>query len=58
MKEALGKHTFERYLEAKEEEWDDFRIHVTEWEIKRYLESSVILIFPLFFIYFHLKQIA
>jgi glutamine synthetase len=38
MKETLGKHTYERYLEAKEEEWDSYRINVTEWELKRYLE--------------------
>jgi glutamine synthetase len=38
MKEALGKHMFERYIEAKKAEWDDFRIHVTDWEINRYLE--------------------
>ncbi len=38
VKNTLGKHTFERYLEAKEKEWDDFRIQVTEWELERYLE--------------------
>ncbi len=37
-KEALGTHTFERYVEAKEKEWDEFRIQVTEWELARYLE--------------------
>jgi len=38
VKETLGDHTFERYLEAKFKEWDEFRIQVTEWELKRYLE--------------------
>jgi glutamine synthetase len=38
MKETLGKHTFERYLEAKEAEWDEYRIQVTQWELDRYLE--------------------
>jgi len=37
-KEALGLHTFERYVEAKEKEWDEFRVQVTEWELGRYLE--------------------
>ena len=37
-KEALGVHTFERYVEAKEKEWDEFRVQVTEWELGRYLE--------------------
>lgn len=38
MKEVLGKHTFERYIEAKKIEFDEFRINVTDWEIKKYLE--------------------
>jgi glutamine synthetase len=37
-KEALGVHTYERYLEAKVKEWDEFRMQVTEWELGRYLE--------------------
>jgi glutamine synthetase len=39
MKEALGKHTYEEYLKAKSAEWDDYRIQVTDWELKRYLET-------------------
>lgn len=38
MKETLGKHTYERYLEAKKIEWDEYRIQVTKWELDRYLE--------------------
>jgi glutamine synthetase len=38
IQEALGQKIFERYVEAKTKEWDDFRINVTDWEIKRYLE--------------------
>jgi glutamine synthetase len=38
MKEALGDHTYETYLTAKKMEWDESRIQVTEWEIKKYLE--------------------
>ncbi len=37
-KEALGTHTFDRYVEAKQKEWNEFRIQVTEWELARYLE--------------------
>lgn len=37
VKEALGKHTFERFIAVKKQEWDDFRIQVTEYELKRYL---------------------
>ena len=38
IKETLGQHTFERYLDAKTKEWDDFRMDVTKWELDRYLE--------------------
>ena len=40
VQEALGRRLFEKYIEAKTSEWDDFRTHVTEWEIKRYLENT------------------
>ena len=39
MKEVLGAHTFERYIAAKKAEWDEFRLNVTDWEIKKYLET-------------------
>lgn len=39
-KEALGEHTFKIYLAAKEAEYDEFRLQVTEWEHKKYLEST------------------
>jgi len=39
VREVFGEHTWRRYLEAKQAEWDDFRIAVTDWEIKRYLEN-------------------
>ncbi len=37
IKEALGKHILEKYIEAKTSEWDSYRTSVTDWEIKRYL---------------------
>jgi glutamine synthetase len=37
--EAMGEHTFRRYLEAKRREWDDYRIQVTPWELNRYLTT-------------------
>jgi glutamine synthetase len=36
--ETLGAHTYPRFLEAKRQEWDQYRIRVTDWEIDRYLE--------------------
>lgn len=37
MQEALGEHVFERFVEAKREEWDAYRMQVTPWELERYL---------------------
>jgi glutamine synthetase len=37
MREALGDHIFERYVEAKTQEWDEYRIAVSQWELDRYL---------------------
>ena len=34
---TLGEHMFNRYVEIKRQEWDDYRIHVTQWELDRYL---------------------
>jgi glutamine synthetase len=34
---ALGDHLFESYIEAKTQEWDEYRISVSDWELKRYL---------------------
>jgi len=34
---ALGPHIFERFLEAKTQEWDEYRMHVSQWELQRYL---------------------
>jgi len=38
IRQTLGDLTYERYLETKSKEWDQFRIQVTDWEIERYLE--------------------
>lgn len=39
IKEALGKHIVNRFIDAKTKEWDEFRTSVTEWEIKKYLRA-------------------
>ena len=35
--EALGPHILEKYIEGKEQEWDSFRIAITDWEHNTYL---------------------
>jgi glutamine synthetase len=37
VKEALGDHIFNKFLENKKIEWDAFRTHVSAYEIDRYL---------------------
>ncbi len=38
MRQTLGEHVFGKLIEAKEMEWDEFRMFVTNWEHDRYLE--------------------
>jgi glutamine synthetase len=39
IREALGAHTFERFISAKRLEWEDFRLEVTGWELDKYLPN-------------------
>jgi len=34
---TLGEHTFKRFVEIKREEWEEYRVQVTQWEIERFL---------------------
>ena len=34
---TFGEHTFNRYVEIKRQEWEDYRVQVTQWELARYL---------------------
>ena len=36
-KQVLGDHIFKKYIEAKNEEWDQFRTKVSKWELDEYL---------------------
>jgi glutamine synthetase len=37
VKATLGDHLFERYVEARAQEWDEYRLSVSQWELDRYL---------------------
>lgn len=39
IKEALGPHLLNRYIEAKKIEWDAYRMHVHPWELQNYLNK-------------------
>ena len=40
LKAALGPVVYEAFARAKRDEWDDYRIHVTDYEIEKYLEVA------------------
>jgi len=37
IRDALGSHIYERFVEAKREEWQEYIGQVSEWELDRYL---------------------
>jgi len=37
VREALGEHVFNSFIENKKKEWDAYRTQVTEYELKKYL---------------------
>ncbi|MBU0278795.1 type I glutamate--ammonia ligase [Gemella sp. zg-1178] len=39
IKESLGDHIFQNFIEAKSIEWDVFRTRVTDWEVEQYLKQ-------------------
>ncbi len=37
VREALGDHIFDKFIENKKIEWDNYRVHVSEYELETYL---------------------
>lgn len=37
LKKALGDHVFDRFIRIKRQEWEDYRIQVTPYELDKYL---------------------
>jgi glutamine synthetase len=37
VRSALGEHVFGKFIQNKKIEWDRYRVHVTDYEIERYL---------------------
>jgi glutamine synthetase len=40
LKDALGPEIYTAFRRAKLEENEDYRIHVTDWEVEEYLEGA------------------
>lgn len=40
VKNSIGSKLYSAFYRAKEEEWEDYRIHVTDWEVENYLMGA------------------
>jgi glutamine synthetase len=40
IQDALGPVVYDAFMRAKTAEWNEYRIHVTDWEVERYLEIA------------------
>ncbi|HEY7068348.1 MAG TPA: type I glutamate--ammonia ligase [Chloroflexota bacterium] len=38
VRQALGQHVSDWFVEAKRQEWDDYRKQVSQWEVDRYMQ--------------------
>ena len=38
LRSALGDHVFEKFIENKKIEWDNYRAQVTTYELEQYLK--------------------
>ena len=39
MRRALGDHIFERFIELKRREWNEYRVQISQWELDKYLAA-------------------
>lgn len=39
VKETVGEHIFNAYINGKKNEWQEYQLHVSQWEIDRYLKK-------------------
>ena len=39
IKKMLGEHVFNKFIQGKQMEWDDYRTRVSQWEIDSYLST-------------------
>ncbi|MDX6409199.1 MAG: glutamine synthetase [Gaiellaceae bacterium] len=37
VRKALGPHIFDRYVDLKRSEWDEYRVQLSQWELDKYL---------------------
>ena len=39
IQDALGTHTYDNFISAKRQEWEEYRLVVTDWELDKYLPN-------------------
>jgi glutamine synthetase len=39
IRDALGPHVYERFMQAKQAEWNDYQLEVTAWELNKYINT-------------------
>ena len=39
VKETFGESLFNKFIESRQAEWDEYRLQVNDWEIKKYIEK-------------------
>ena len=39
IRKTLGKITFQKYIKAKTQEWNEYSEHISQWELDEYLEK-------------------
>ena len=39
IQDALGTHTYNNFISAKRQEWEEYRLVVTDWELDKYLPN-------------------
>ena len=39
IRDVLGEHAYNKYIQAKKEEWFRYRMQVTDWEVNEYLNN-------------------
>ena len=39
VRETVGDHVFNAYIEGKKREWDEYRTQISQWEVDRYLKK-------------------
>ena len=41
VRRAFGDHIFDNYVKLKRQEWDEYRVQLTPWELEKYLPVLV-----------------